>query len=93
MVLQAAGDSPSAIAFLAASVTDSAGRELKRFGKLRDVDAALAEIEDPALRSSVRWILKVDGKLLLGAAYPLTVTVKLQNLVGESTESSIAVDR
>ena len=85
--------SGSRIAAASVTVTDTAGREIKKFGSLPEVATHLASSADPAAMATIAWRVKVDGKRLLLAQFPLTVTVVVSNTAGESKAATTEVAR
>jgi len=75
------------------TVVDSEGRRIHNVERQEHVEAYLAAAADRNAQATIGWRVLVDGKKLLQAEMPLTVTVTLHNSAGESARKSLEVDR
>ncbi len=75
------------VAAAAATVADAGGRTLHE-GPLPEVAAHLAGGADPAAEAAIRWSLEVDGKKLLVARFPLTLTVTVTATDGTTSRAT-----
>ena len=75
------------------TVIDSEGREFTRIERQEHVAAFLSSAADPSAGAAIGWRVLLDGKQLLRAEYPLTVTFTLFNTAGESARASLQVER
>ncbi len=71
---------------------DASGAEVKRIARLGAVDAFLAGA-DPQAAVEISWDARVDGKDLVLAAFPLTVTVTVTDRSGQSASASATVEK
>jgi len=74
-------------------VVDAEGREFENLERLPEVQAFVASAADRGAAATVGWRILVDGKRLLRAEYPVTLTVTVYNTAGESAQSVLEVDR
>ena len=72
-------------------VLDARGTEVERIGRLAAVDAHVAGA-DPYAEAEIRWDARVDGKDLVLATFPLTVTLTVYDRSGDSAEASTTVE-
>jgi uncharacterized protein involved in outer membrane biogenesis len=75
------------------SVVDSEGRQFENIARLPEVDAYVASAASRDAAAAIAWRILVDGKQLLRAHYPVTLTVTVLNIAGESAQSVLKVDR
>jgi hypothetical protein len=75
------------IAAATMEITDAGGRGLQR-NRLDQIEAYFAGGADRAAAASIRWSQEVDGKKLLVARFPLTVTVTVTASDGGTTRVS-----
>jgi len=75
------------------TVIDSEGREVLGIDRQEHVEAYRASTADRSTAAKIGWRVLLDGKRLLQAEYPLTVTVTLYNTAGKRARSSLQVER
>jgi hypothetical protein len=75
------------------TVVDSAGKRLLAIERQENVERHLASASDPSIPSTIAWRQLVDGKRLLRAEYPLTVTMTVFDAEGGFARTSLEVDR
>ncbi len=71
---------------------DDAGRVIRRWDRLGDVDAYLANA-DPAAFAEIRWQARIDGKDLALASLPLTLRLTVKDRGGRRVEVTRVVEK
>jgi uncharacterized protein involved in outer membrane biogenesis len=75
------------------TVIDARGQEVRRADRLRHVDEFLGKSGDRNARHSIQWWYEADGKSIVGARYPLSVTVVVYDTAGGTAEARVQVNR
>jgi hypothetical protein len=75
------------------SVIDARGIAIREGDRLRDIDKFFETTPNRQSQHSIRWVYEIDGKKLLLAKFPLTVTVVVYDTTGASTKTAVVVDR
>ncbi len=71
---------------------DDAGRVIRRWDRLGQVDAYLATA-DPAAFAEIRWQARIDGKDLATARLPLTLRLTVKDRGGRRVEATRVVEQ
>ncbi|MFQ5719542.1 MAG: AsmA family protein [Acidobacteriota bacterium] len=74
-------------------VSDDSGRVIRSVDPLPEVSAFLAAAGDPASPAAIGWSHEIDGKKLLLARFPLTVTLTVAGAGGQQSQTTQRVDR
>jgi hypothetical protein len=75
------------------SVVDARGIAIRKRDRLRDIDKFFEATPDRQNQHSIRWAYEIDGKNLLLAKFPVTVTVVVYDTRGASTKTAVVIDR
>jgi hypothetical protein len=78
---------------VALAVVDARGHEVRRVDRLPGIDEQLAAAIDRDGEATFPWRAEIDGKRLLAARFPVTVTVTVYDRGGRSSSATREVDR
>ena len=75
------------------TVVDARGLKIREADRIGDVDLFLAAVQDRSQQLTIPWRFEVDGKKLVLASFPVTVTIVVFDTTGGRAEVAFEVDR
>jgi hypothetical protein len=74
-------------------ISDASGRRIKSYDRLGQIDAHFAAGASRSAPAEIAWNVDVDGKKLLGASYPLMVTLSVVDTDGNRSTTTREVQK
>jgi hypothetical protein len=74
-------------------ITDASGRQIRAYDRLSQIDAHFAGGASRLDAAEVAWKVDIDGKKVLGASYPLTVSLTVVDTGGNRSTTTREVQK